>query len=71
MRPLGVVGIILIIAGALILALGGISYTKERESVEVGGVELAAERKGFVPPVAGVVVLVVGAVLVLMDRRRK
>jgi uncharacterized membrane protein len=71
MRPLGVVGFILIIAGAVILALGGISYTKERESVEVGGVELAAERKGFVPPLAGVVVIVVGAVLVFMDRRRK
>jgi uncharacterized membrane protein len=71
MRPLGIIGFLLIIAGAIILALGGISYTKERESVELGGVELAAERKGFVPPVAGVVVVVVGAVLVFMDRRRK
>lgn len=71
MRPLGIVGFVLIIAGAIILALGGVSYTKEREAVQVGGVELAAERKGFVPPVAGVVVLVVGAVLVFMDRRRK
>ena len=71
MRPLSLTGFVLIIAGAIILALGGISYTKERESVELGGVELAAERKGFVPPVAGVVVVVVGAVLVLVDRRRK
>jgi uncharacterized membrane protein len=70
MRPLGIVGFLLIIAGAVILALGGISYTKERESVELGGVELAAERKGFVPPLAGVVVVVVGAVLVFIDRRK-
>jgi hypothetical protein len=39
--------------------------------VELGGVELAAERKGFVPPLAGVVVIVVGGVLVFMDRGRK
>jgi hypothetical protein len=71
MRPLGIVGIVLIAAGAIVLALGGISYTKEREAVQIGGVELAAERKGVVPPEAGIVVLVVGAVLVFLDRRRK
>lgn len=53
MRPLGLVGILLIVCGLVILALRGISYTKEREAVAVGPLEVAAERKGFIPPVAG------------------
>ena len=70
MRPLGVVGVVLIVAGAVILALRGISYTKERQEVEVGPLEVAAERKGFIPPAAGIVAIVVGLGLVVAGRRR-
>jgi hypothetical protein len=69
MRPLGVVGVILILAGIVVLALRGIRYTKDRDSVQVGPVEIAAEKKGFVPPVAGVVAIVAGLVLVAVGRR--
>jgi hypothetical protein len=71
MRPLGVVGVILIVCGAIVLALRGISYTKEREEVEVGPLEVAAERKGFIPPAAGVVAIVVGLGLVVAGRRQR
>jgi hypothetical protein len=70
MRPLGVVGVVLIVAGAVILALRGVSYTKERQEVEVGPLEVAAERKGFIPPAAGIVAIVVGLGLVVAGRRR-
>jgi hypothetical protein len=70
MRPLGLVGIALIILGAVVLALRGISYTKERQELEVGPLEVAAERKGFVPPVVGVVAIVVGLGLVIAGRRK-
>ena len=71
MRPLGVVGVLLMIGGAVVLALRGISYTKERQSVQVGPVEVAAERKGFVPPVIGAIALVAGVALVVLSRKDK
>jgi uncharacterized membrane protein len=70
MRPLGIIGIVLIVIGAVVLAMRGISYTKERQEVAVGPVEVAAERKGFVPPAAGVVAIIVGLGLVVAGRRR-
>ena len=70
MRPLGIVGVILILAGAAILALRGISYTKERQSVQVGPLAVTTEQKGFIPPVAGVVAVVLGGVLLFAARRR-
>ena len=70
MRPLAIVGILLIVAGAVVLALRGVSYTKERHSVQVGPLAVTAEEKGFVPPVVGVVAIVLGGVLVFAGRRR-
>ena len=70
MRPLGILGVILIIAGIVVLAMRGISYTKDRDAVRVGPIEVAAEKKGFVPPAVGVVAVVAGIVLVFAGRRR-
>jgi uncharacterized membrane protein len=70
MRPLGIIGVILIVAGAIVLALKGISYTKDRDSVKIGGIELSKEDRGFVPPVAGVIAIVAGIVLVAAGRKR-
>jgi len=71
MRPLGWVGVLLIVAGAVVLAMRGFSYTKERQEVQIGSVELAAERKGFIPPVAGAAALALGVILVFAARKRK
>ncbi len=71
MRPLGIVGWVLIVLGAVVLALGGISYVKERESAEIGPIKVATERRGFIPPVAGVAAVALGIVLVVADRRRR
>jgi uncharacterized membrane protein HdeD (DUF308 family) len=70
MRPLGILGIILIIAGVVVLAMKGISYTKDRDSVKVAGIELSKEDRGFVPPVAGVIAIVAGIVLVAAGRKK-
>ncbi len=70
MRPLGIVGVVLIVLGVIVLAMRGISYTKDRDAVEVGPVEIAAEEKGFLPPAAGVVAIVLGLGLVVLGRRR-
>jgi hypothetical protein len=70
MRPLGWVGLVLIVAGAVIAAMGGIGYTKSRNVVEVGSFKVAAEEKGLVPPVAGIAAIVIGAVLVFVGRKK-
>lgn len=71
MRPLSVVGWLLVALGVIVLAMGGISYTKERQSAQVGPIEVAAERRGFIPPAVGGIALVLGAVLIVADRRRR
>lgn len=70
MRPLGIIGVILIIAGVVVLALKGISYTKDRDAVKIGGIELAKEDRGFIPPVAGIIAVVAGVVLVAAGRKK-
>jgi drug/metabolite transporter (DMT)-like permease len=70
MRPLGWVGVLLIVAGAVIAGMGGIGYTKSRNEVEVGPIKVAAEERGLVPPLAGVVAIAVGAILVFVGRKR-
>jgi len=70
MRPLGILGWLLIVAGIVVLALGGFSYVKERHTAQVGPIEVGTVKKGFVSPVAGGVVLVIGIVLVVAAGRR-
>ncbi|MFN2317957.1 MAG: hypothetical protein ABR551_00485 [Gemmatimonadales bacterium] len=70
MKPVGMLGWALIVGGALVLALGGVSYLKDRDSARIGPIEISAEERGFISPLAGVVALVLGAVLVATDRRR-
>ncbi len=71
MKPLGWIGVLLIAAGAVVLAMRGLSYTKDRQEVNLGPVGFSAEQKGFIPPLAGAAALAVGVVLVLASRKRK
>ena len=71
MRPLGWVGVALIVAGGIILVMRGVSYTKNRNDVEVGPFRIATVEKGFVPPIAGIVTILVGAGLLYAGRTRK
>jgi hypothetical protein len=70
MRPLVWIGVALIVAGGVIVALRGVSYTKRRDDVEFGPLRVATVEKGFIPPVMGVAAIVLGAGLVLAGRRR-
>lgn len=70
MRPLGIIGVLLIICGIVVFAMKGISYTKDRDAVKIGGIEIAKEDRGFVPPVAGIIAVVVGVALVAAGRKK-
>jgi len=70
MRPLGLVGVLLIIVGVVIVAMKGIPYTKSRNEVEVGPLKVTSQERGLVTPMVGVAAIVVGGVLVFAGRKR-
>ena len=70
MRPIGILGVLLIVFGVVVLAANGISYTKERHSTNIGPLQVSTVKKGFVSPTAGAVAVVAGIVLVVVGRRR-
>jgi hypothetical protein len=70
MRPAGLIGILLIVFGAIVLVIGGVSYVKDRDKVDLGVAKITTESRGFIPPWVGAIALVGGIVLVLSGRRR-
>ena len=69
MRPAGIIGTLLIVFGAIVLIVGGISYVKDRDKVDLGVATVTTERRGFVPPWVGGVALLAGVVLLFAGRR--
>jgi drug/metabolite transporter (DMT)-like permease len=69
MRPVGWIGVLLMIAGIVVVAMRGIPYTKSRNEVEVGPLKVTSQERGLVPPIAGVGAIIVGAVLVFAGRK--
>jgi drug/metabolite transporter (DMT)-like permease len=67
-----ILGIILIIIGVLSLIWGGVTYVKDRDTVDLGVAKVVTEEKGRVsiPPILGVVALVAGGVLVGVSTRK-
>jgi hypothetical protein len=72
MNPLRLVAILLIVAGALGLAYGGFSYTKESTAVKLGPLELKVQEKETVnvPIWAGLGAIGVGLVLLVLGGKR-
>ncbi|HET8713037.1 MAG TPA: hypothetical protein VFM23_05070 [Gemmatimonadales bacterium] len=69
MRPAGVIGILLIVFGAIVLVLRGVSYVKDKDKTDLGVATITTERRGFVPPWVGGVALLAGVVLLVAGRR--
>ena len=72
MNPIKGIALILIVAGALALAYGGFSYTKNTTAVKLGTIELSVkEHKTVNVPIwAGIGAVVLG-VLLLMSAGKK
>jgi amino acid transporter len=70
MRPLGWIGILVIIVGIVIVAMRGIPYTKSRNEVEVGPLKVTTQERGLVTPIVGVAAIVIGGVLVFAGGKR-
>jgi len=70
MRPLSWIGVLLIIAGIVVVAMRGIPYTKSRNEVEVGPLKVTSQERGVVPPYVGLAAIVIGGVLIFAGGRR-
>ena len=72
MKPVGIIGIILIIIGIVALAYGGFTYTKREKVIDAGPLQVSADREKTVPlpPILGGLCLVGGVILVLAGNRR-
>ena len=71
MNPTKLVGLILVVGGALALVYGGFSYTKDSSAVKIGPVELSVKQKETVniPLWAGIGAVVAGGLLLAFGKK--
>lgn len=69
MRPLAILGILLMLGGGYVL-LKGFNYTSEKHEIDVGPIEGSVTEKKAVPTWVGVVALAGGALLLVAGMRK-
>ena len=72
MKPAVIVGVILIVLGAVALVYQGITYTSQEKVVDLGPLKVEAKKEKTIPlpPLLGALLLVGGVVLVAISARR-
>jgi hypothetical protein len=72
MKPIMIIGIVLIVLGLAGMVLQGVTYTTRENIAEVGGVKVTVEKQKTVPIplIAGGVSLVGGIVIVIIAARK-
>jgi uncharacterized membrane protein len=70
MRPIALVGILLLILGAFVL-FRGMSYKSKDEVLKVGDLKASVEQRHAVPTWAGGVAVVAGLVLIAAGMKRR
>jgi uncharacterized membrane protein len=73
MKPLTIVGIVLIVLGVIALAYQGISYTTTEKIVDIGPLKVEAKKEKTIPlpPVLGGVAVAAGVVLLIVGARSR
>jgi hypothetical protein len=73
MKPITILGIVLVIFGVFVLAFQGITYTKTEKVIDIGPIEATAEREKTIPihPLAGGAALAAGVILVISGAKRR
>lgn len=69
MRPLGWLGVLLLVVGAVI-ASGRVPYRTSSSEMHVGPISAKAEANEYLPTVAGIAAMVIGAGLIFAGRKR-
>jgi uncharacterized membrane protein YidH (DUF202 family) len=72
MKTYTLIGIILIVIGIVALAYQGITYTTREKVVDLGPIQMTAEKTKTLPlpPIVGAVALVGGIVLLVMGSKK-
>jgi hypothetical protein len=73
MKPISWAGILLIVLGALALAYQGINYTRHKQVVDLGSLQVTAETHEHIPisPILGGLAVVGGIVLLIAGAKGK
>ena len=73
MKPIVLIGIVLVVLGALALAYQGINYTRQEKVLDIGPIHATAEKHERIPlpPVIGGLALVGGVVLLVVGAKQK
>jgi len=68
-----IIGLVLIVLGLLGLLYGGITWTTREKVVDIGPVQVTQDKHESmpIPPIAGAVAVVAGALLLMADRRQR
>jgi hypothetical protein len=72
MRPKIIIAIILIVLGIAAFAYQGITYTTREKVVDLGPIQVTAEKTKTIPlpPIVGAIALVGGIVLLVMGSKK-
>jgi hypothetical protein len=72
MKPIMLIGILLVVLGALALAYQGFNYTHQKRILDVGPIHATAEEheRVSIPPALGGLALVGGIVLLLVGAKK-
>ena len=72
MRPISMVGIVLIVLGLAALVYQGVTYTSRETVLDIGPVHATADRQKTLPlpPVLGILAVGGGVVLLIVGTRR-
>jgi len=73
MKPIILIGIVLVVLGALALAYQGINYTRAEKVLDLGPFHATKETQNRIPlpPILGGMALIGGIVLLVAGARRK
>ena len=73
MRPAQIIGVLLIIGGIAALLMGGFSFTRSEEVLDIGPVEASVERRERVPlpPIVGGLALAAGVALLFVGSKKR
>jgi len=72
MRPITIIGIVLLILGVFVLVSEGITYTKTEKVIDIGPIEATAKRQKTIPihPLVGGAALAAGVALLIAGAKR-
>jgi hypothetical protein len=70
MRPIAIVGVVLIVLGLVALASRGLTYTSHETVLDIGPLHATADQQKTLPPVLGIVAVAGGVGLLVAGLRK-